>query len=115
MDLSSRPVALVSRPEVRWRRCQGVVAAARGNKPIMSFLTIRFFGTTLETRDYLPFLRWLLLTVVTLFGFWSAWRFGYIQLMIGNDRSHITIVILGLYATFSLHLHGINVGYFARH
>ena len=30
--------------------------------------------------------------------------------MIGSDRSHITIVILGLYATFSLHCMGLTLG-----
>ena len=76
----------------------------------MNSLSTRFFGTVLETRDYLPFLRWLWLTVVTLFGFWSAWRYGFPQLMIGNDRSHITIVILGLYAAFSIHCMGLTLG-----
>ena len=76
----------------------------------MKPLSVTFFGASLEARDYLPFLRWLLLTVVTLFGFWSAWRYGFIQLMVGADRSHITIVILGLYAVFSLHCLGLTMG-----
>jgi hypothetical protein len=41
--------------------------------------------------------------VVSLFGLWSAWYYGYLQFMVSNDRSHITVVILGLYAAFSLH------------
>jgi hypothetical protein len=64
---------------------------------------INVFGSDLEARDCLPLLRWLLLTVVSLFGLWSAWYYGYLQFMVSNDRSHITIVILGLYAVFSLH------------
>ena len=60
-------------------------------------------GSNLEIRDYLPLLRWLLLTVVSLFGLWCAWYYGYLQFMVSNDRSHITVVILGLYAAFSLH------------
>ena len=64
---------------------------------------INVFGSNLEVRDYLPLLRWLLLTVVSLFGLWSAWYYGYLQFMVSNDRSHITVVILGLYAAFSLH------------
>ena len=75
----------------------------------MKALKIRLFGNPLEARDYLPFLRWLLLPVVTLFGFWTAWRYGVVQLMIGNDRRHITIVILGLYAAFSFHCMGLTV------
>ena len=57
----------------------------------------------MKIREFLPFLRWLLLTMVTLFGLWAAWYYGYLQFMIANDRSHITIVILGLYIVFSLH------------
>ena len=64
---------------------------------------ISLLGTEVGVRDCLPLLRWLLLTVVTLFGFWSAWYYGYLQFMVANDRSHITVVILFLYAAFSLH------------
>ena len=64
---------------------------------------ISILGDNSEIRDYLPFLRWLVLTVVTLFGLWTASLYGYLQFMVANDRSHITLLILGLYAVFSLH------------
>ena len=70
---------------------------------MMEFLKRTLLGNWIEVWDYLPFLRWLLLTVVTLFGFWLASHYGYLQFMIENDRSYITVVILSLYAAFSIH------------
>ena len=39
-------------------------------------LKISILGDNAEIRDYLPFLRWLILTVLTLFGLWTVWLYG---------------------------------------
>ena len=54
-------------------------------------------------RDYLPVLKWLILTSVTLFGLAVAWYLGAMDLMIRSDKSRISLVILALYAVFSAH------------
>src|SRR5215471_19633239 len=53
--------------------------------------------------DYLPLLRWLIFTGVTLFGFVLAWHFGLIRLMLASDTTHISAVICALYIAVSLH------------
>src|SRR5215468_3305581 len=53
--------------------------------------------------DYLPLLRWLIFTGVTLFGFALAWHFGLIRLMLASDTTHISAVICALYIVVSLH------------
>jgi hypothetical protein len=53
--------------------------------------------------DYLPLLRWLIFTGVTLFGFVLAWHFGLIRLMLASDKTHISAVICALYVVVSLH------------
>src|SRR5689334_7743143 len=47
--------------------------------------------------DYVPLLRWLIFTGVTLFGFVLAWHFGLIRLMLASDPTHISAVICALY------------------
>jgi len=64
---------------------------------------VRLIGTADEIRDYMPLLKWLLLTGLSLFGFLAAWRYGLVTFMIESDRSYITVVILALYAVFTLH------------
>lgn len=68
----------------------------------MNAIAVRLIGNELEIRDYLPLLKWLLLTGVTAFGFLAAWNFGVLQFMITNDQSYITLVILALFGVFSL-------------
>src|SRR5215470_4676949 len=53
--------------------------------------------------DYVPLLRWLVFTGVTLFGFALAWHFGLIRLMLASDTTHISAVICALYLVVSLH------------
>src|SRR5579871_6375238 len=53
--------------------------------------------------DYLPLLRWLIFTGVTLFGFVLAWHFGLIRLMLASDPTHISAIICALYLIVSLH------------
>ena len=53
--------------------------------------------------DYVPLLRWLIFTGVTLFGFALAWHFGLIRLMLASDTTHISAVICALYIVVSLH------------
>src|SRR5690348_13895138 len=53
--------------------------------------------------DYVPLLRWLIFTGVTLFGFVLAWHFGLIRLMLASDPTHISAVICALYVVVTLH------------
>ena len=39
--------------------------------------------------DYVPLLRWLIFTGVTIFGFVLAWHFGLIRLMLEIGRAHV--------------------------
>lgn len=56
-----------------------------------------------ESRDFLPLLRWLIIISLTTFGLLVLWRFGLIQLMFATDRTHISSLILGLFALTTLH------------
>jgi hypothetical protein len=53
--------------------------------------------------DYVPLLRWLIFTGVTLFGVVLAWHFGLVRLMLAADTTHISVVICALYLVVSLH------------
>src|SRR5215471_13652461 len=53
--------------------------------------------------DYVPLLRWLIFTGVTLFGIVLAWHFGLVRLMLAADTTHISAVICALYLAVSLH------------
>lgn len=55
------------------------------------------------TSDYVPLLRWLIFTGVSLFGIALAWHFGLIRLMLASDKTHISAVICVLYVLASLH------------
>ncbi len=56
-----------------------------------------------ESRDFLPLLRWMLVIVLTAFGFLVLWYFGLLQSMIGLDRTRMSIVILAVFVATSLH------------
>lgn len=56
-----------------------------------------------ESRDYLPLLKWLLVMVLTAFGFLVLWYFGLVQSMIGLDKTRVSVVILGVFVATSLH------------
>jgi hypothetical protein len=53
--------------------------------------------------DYVPLLRWLIFTGVSVFGFVLAWHFGLIRLMLASDKTHISAIICALYVVTSLH------------
>lgn len=65
--------------------------------------SMRVMGTEGQSRDYLPLLKWLLFTAVTLFCFGLATHFGLMQLMLRADKSYISLVVLIIYALTSLH------------
>ncbi len=67
--------------------------------PRSSFL----LGTSAESRDFLPMLRWLILMSLTGFGLAVIWQLGVIQAMFATDRTRISSLILGLFALTSLH------------
>jgi hypothetical protein len=62
-----------------------------------------FLATLSESRDYLPLLRWLILMSLTAFGLAVLWQLNVIQVMLEADRTHISLLILGLFALTSLH------------
>src|ERR1700734_1491074 len=65
-----------------------------------------FLATLSESRDYLPLLRWLILMSLTAFGLAVLWQLNVIQVMLEADRTHISLLILGLFALTSLHCLG---------
>lgn len=60
-------------------------------------------GTSSEARDFLPLLRWLILMSLTAFGVAALWQLGLVQAMFETDRTHISFLILLLFAFTSLH------------
>jgi hypothetical protein len=62
-----------------------------------------FLATRAESRDFLPFLRWLIVMCLTAVGVGVLWQLGLIRLMFQTDRTRISSVILALFALTSLH------------
>ena len=62
-----------------------------------------FLAPTSHSRDYLPLLEWLLVMVLTAFGFLVLWYFGLVQSMIALDRTKVSVVILAIFVLTSLH------------
>jgi hypothetical protein len=62
-----------------------------------------FLATRVESRDFLPLLRWLIVMCLTTFGVVVLWKLGLIRLMFDTDRTRISSVILGLFGLTSLH------------
>jgi hypothetical protein len=62
-----------------------------------------FLAAPSESRDYLPLLRWLILMSLTGFGLALLWQLNVVQVMLETDRTHISSMILGLFALTSLH------------
>jgi hypothetical protein len=62
-----------------------------------------FIGGPTEVRDYLPLLRWLILIgIVVIIGL-ALWWQGLVQYVFDLDRTHISTLILGIFALTSLH------------
>ncbi len=62
-----------------------------------------FLAPASESRDYLPLLKWLLLMVLTAFGFLVLWYFGLVQTVVELDRTKVSVIILAVFAVTSLH------------
>ncbi len=60
-------------------------------------------ATPQESRDFLPLLRWLILISLICFGVVVLWQLGLVQVMFDTDRTHISSLILALFAITSLH------------
>ena len=56
-----------------------------------------FLGTKAQSRDFLPFLRWLIVMCLTAVGVGVLWQLGLIRLMFETDRTRISSVILTLF------------------
>ncbi|MEJ2592865.1 MAG: MotA/TolQ/ExbB proton channel family protein [Candidatus Thiodiazotropha sp.] len=57
----------------------------------------------MQEAPYLPFLRWLLLAGLILFGLYVAWDLDLLSRMIAGDRTRISLLILGLFGLASCH------------
>jgi hypothetical protein len=71
--------------------------------PSVSLRSSFLLATPPESGDFLPLLRWLMLMCLTAFGVAALWRLGLIRLMLDTDRTHISSLILGLFALTTLH------------
>jgi hypothetical protein len=60
-------------------------------------------GNQIESRDYVPLLKWLIFTGVVGFCFWLSWMFGLFQLMIESDKSYISLAVVVIYVLTSIH------------
>jgi hypothetical protein len=56
-----------------------------------------------QSRDFIPLLKWLIVIVLTAFGFLVLWYFGIVQTMVQLDRTKVSVVILGIFAVTSVH------------
>lgn len=69
----------------------------------MTSVTAAFLGTEAQSSDYAPLLKWILVNVLAAFGILVLWYFGLIQAMLATDRTHMSLVILGIFGVTSLH------------
>lgn len=60
-------------------------------------------GEATEFRDYVPVLRWLILFCLAVIVLITLWYFGLIQTMLATDRTHISLLILVLFAATSFY------------
>ncbi|MBV9250321.1 MAG: MotA/TolQ/ExbB proton channel family protein [Acetobacteraceae bacterium] len=60
-------------------------------------------ATPAEARDFLPVLRWLMLISLIGCGVIVLWQLGLVQVMFNTDRTHLSSLILALFALTSLH------------
>ena len=71
--------------------------------PSISLRPSILLATPSESADYLPLLRWLILMCLTTFGLVALWHLGLIRVMLDTDRTHVSTLILGLFALTTLH------------
>jgi hypothetical protein len=71
--------------------------------PSFSIRSSRLLGTSAESSDFLPLLRWLLLISLMLFGTAILWHLGLIRLMLETDRTHVSSLIIALFVLTTLH------------
>jgi hypothetical protein len=69
----------------------------------MSTTAPTFLAPAAESRDYLPLLKWMLVMILTAFGFLVLWYYGLLQTMIALDRTKVSVIILAVFAATSLH------------
>ena len=60
-------------------------------------------GAPNELRDHAPVLRWLILNCLAVVGVAALWYFGLVQQMLATDRTHISLIILAIFAVTALH------------
>lgn len=62
-----------------------------------------FVGKATESRDYLPFLKWLIFICFVGAGLLILYNLGLIQIMLETDRSRISLIILIILGLTSVH------------
>jgi MotA/TolQ/ExbB proton channel family protein len=67
---------------------------ASATRPLRSLAAV--IGSRGETRDFVPFLRWLLVNSLAVVAFLALWRFGLVQTMLATERTYISLLILTL-------------------
>ena len=60
-------------------------------------------GRSDEARDYVPLLRWLVLSGLVAFGVLALAYFGVLQVMLETDRTRLSVLILAIFVITSLH------------
>jgi hypothetical protein len=71
------------------------VRVAAGRNPVV--------GSWAEINDYAPVLKWLLVNIVLAIGLFVMWAFGLIQQAVETDRTHVSTLIVGIFALTTLH------------
>ena len=69
----------------------------------MTSVTATFLGTEAQSSDYAPLLKWILVNVLAAFGGLVLWYLGLLQAMLATDRTHMSLIILGIFGVTSLH------------
>lgn len=70
--------------------------APDSDPPAQWSLLAAVIGSRAEARDFVPFLRWLLVNCLTAIAVLVLWRLGIVQLMLETDRTRISLLILAL-------------------
>jgi hypothetical protein len=85
------------------RQALGAATAPEGIAPTPLRLLAAVIGTGEEARDFVPFLRWLLINALAVVVLLALWQFGLVQTMLATDRTHISLLILVILAITAGH------------
>jgi hypothetical protein len=69
----------------------------------MQSIAAVFLGSDVETRNYLPLLKWILVNSLAVLGTLVLWYFGLLRAILETDRTRISLVIFAIFIATSLH------------